>query len=41
MNKTVIAGNTHLASGRTVNEPANGQWRDSFDTAEHWVFDHP
>lgn len=36
---TVIAGKIHLASGRTVNEPANGQWRDSFDTAEHWVFD--
>lgn len=36
---TVIAGKIHLASGRTVNEPVNGQWRDSFDTAEHWIFD--
>lgn len=36
---TVIDEKIHLVSGRTVSAQTNGQWRDSFDTAQHWIFD--
>lgn len=36
---TVIDNKIHLVSGRTVNDTDNGQWRNSFDTAQHWIFD--